>query len=116
MILKTFGWSFGVTAVALVGAWFIGGPSAFILVAILSVLEISLSFDNAVVNATILERMSPKWQKLFLTVGILIAVFGMRLLFPLVIVAVTAHLGPIEAVQLALEGGASTPPVPTRTS
>ena len=61
----------------------LGGPSALGLVAILAVLEVSLSFDNAVVNATVLERMSAFWQKIFLTVGILIAVFGMRLLFPL---------------------------------
>ena len=83
MILKTFGWSFAITAIALVGALLIGGPTAFALVAILIVLEISLSFDNAVVNATILERMNAFWQKIFLTVGILIAVFGMRLVFPL---------------------------------
>ncbi|CAM5232731.1 hypothetical protein SALBM311S_00756 [Streptomyces alboniger] len=50
--------------------------------AILSVLEISLSFDNAVVNAGILKEMSAFWQKIFLTVGVPIAVFGMRLVFP----------------------------------
>ena len=71
--------------------------------AILAVLEISLSFDNAVVNATILRRMSPWWQGIFLTVGVLIAVFGMRLLFPIVIVALTAHIGPVEVFRLALE-------------
>ena len=70
--------------------------------AILSILEISLSFDNAVVNATILKRMNAFWQKIFLTIGIVIAVFGMRLLFPLLIVKVTASLGPVEAVRLAL--------------
>ena len=36
--------------------------------------------------------MSEFWQKIFLTVGILIAVFGMRLVFPLVIVWVAAGL------------------------
>jgi hypothetical protein len=56
-------------------------------VAVLAVLEVSLSFDNAVINATVLCRMNAFWQKLFLTVGILIAVFGMRLLFPLLMVA-----------------------------
>ncbi len=66
------------------------------------ILEISLSFDNAVVNATVLERLSSWWQTLFLTVGVLIAVFGMRLVFPLLIVAVTAGLSPGEAVDLAL--------------
>ncbi|TDC44891.1 DUF475 domain-containing protein [Actinomadura sp. KC345] len=102
MILRTFGWSFGVTAVGLVLAFLYGGPSVFALVAVLAVLEISLSFDNAVVNAKVLDRMSPFWQKIFLTIGIAIAVFGMRLVFPLLIVGVTAQLGPIEAFDLAL--------------
>lgn len=77
------------------------GAQAALIVTILAVLEISFSFDNAVVNAKILGRMSEKWQKLFLTVGILIAVFGMRLVFPLVIVALAAHLNPFAAIQLA---------------
>ncbi len=102
MVLKTFGWSFAVTAAGLVAAVFYGGWAAFGVVAILSVLEISLSFDNAVVNAGILKKMNAFWQKIFLTIGILIAVFGMRLVFPVVIVAVSAQLGPIEAVDLAL--------------
>ncbi|MFE4958389.1 DUF475 domain-containing protein [Streptomyces sp. NPDC056653] len=101
MLLKTFGWSFAITALGLVAAVFYGGWEALGVVAILSVLEISLSFDNAVVNAGILKKMSAFWQKIFLTVGILIAVFGMRLVFPVVIVAITAKLGPIEAVNLS---------------
>ncbi|MDJ0312131.1 DUF475 domain-containing protein [Arthrobacter sp. H35-D1] len=105
MILKTFGWSFGISAVALVVAYFYGGIQALILCAILGVLEVSLSFDNAVVNARILEKMNAFWQKIFLTVGILIAVVGMRVAFPLLIVGVTADLNPVEAVQLALEKG-----------
>ncbi|WP_028659529.1 DUF475 domain-containing protein [Nocardioides insulae] len=102
MILRTFGWSFGITAAALIGALILGGPTAFVLVAVLSILEISLSFDNAVINAKILDRMSEFWQKMFLTVGILIAVFGMRLVFPLLLVALTAHLGPVETLDLAI--------------
>ncbi|MFJ6660207.1 DUF475 domain-containing protein [Streptomyces sp. NPDC091377] len=102
MVLKTFGWSFAVTAAGLVAAIFYGGWAAFGIVAILCVLEISLSFDNAVVNAGILKKMNAFWQRIFLTIGILIAVFGMRLVFPVVIVAVSAQLGPIEAVDLAL--------------
>jgi hypothetical protein len=102
VVLKTFGWSFAVTALGLVAAVLFGGWGAFGVVLILSVLEISLSFDNAVVNAGILKKMNAFWQKIFLTIGILIAVFGMRLVFPVVIVAVSASLGPIEAVDLAL--------------
>jgi hypothetical protein len=80
-----------------------GGVPGLILCAILGILEISLSFDNAVVNATVLERMDPWWQRIFLTVGIVIAVFGMRLVFPLLIVGITAQLNPVEALTLALE-------------
>ncbi|GAA3065564.1 hypothetical protein GCM10020000_56750 [Streptomyces olivoverticillatus] len=79
------------------------GWQGLAIVAILSVLEISLSFDNAVINAGILRKLNPFWQKMFLTVGILIAVFGMRLVFPVVIVAITAKLGPIEAVKVAIQ-------------
>ncbi|EGX58281.1 hypothetical protein SZN_18516 [Streptomyces zinciresistens K42] len=103
MALKTFGWSFVVTAVGLAFAAWLWGWQAFGIVLILAVLEISLSFDNAVVNAGVLKRMNPFWQRIFLTVGILIAVFGMRLLFPVVIVAVSARVGPLEAVRLALD-------------
>ncbi|ARZ70316.1 hypothetical protein SMD11_4722 [Streptomyces albireticuli] len=81
---------------------FYGGWEAFGIVAILSILEISVSFDNAVVNAGILQKMNAFWQKIFLTIGVLIAVFGMRLVFPVVIVAISAKIGPIEAVDLAL--------------
>ncbi|MBA3252133.1 MAG: DUF475 domain-containing protein [Geodermatophilaceae bacterium] len=105
MVLRTFGWSFGLTLLALAGALWLGGPEALLIVAILIVLEVSLSFDNAVINATVLVRMSPLWQKIFLTIGIAIAVFGMRLVFPLLLVGITASLNPVEVIQLALEGG-----------
>lgn len=105
MVLRIFGWSFGLTLLALAGALWLGGPEALLIVAILIVLEVSLSFDNAVINATVLVRMSPLWQKIFLTVGIAIAVFGMRLVFPLVLVGITASLNPFDVITLALEGG-----------
>jgi uncharacterized protein len=105
VILKTFGWSFAVTAVGLGLAFWYGGTNALIIAAILGVLEISLSFDNAVINATVLGRMNPFWQKIFLTIGVLIAVFGMRLVFPLLIVGITAKLSPVQAVSLAINDG-----------
>ncbi|MBO2446430.1 DUF475 domain-containing protein [Actinomadura barringtoniae] len=102
MILRTFGWSFAITALGLLAAFLYEGTTALGLVAVLAILEISLSFDNAVVNAKVLERMSAFWQRIFLTVGIAIAVFGMRLVFPLAIVAITANMSPFEALDLAL--------------
>lgn len=97
-----FRFPIAVSVIGIVAAGLIGGPSVAGVVAILAVLEISLSFDNAVVNATVLQRMDARWQRIFLTVGILIAVFGMRLIFPLLVVTITSHLNPVDVVNLAL--------------
>jgi hypothetical protein len=79
----------------------VGALKVLLICAILAILEVSISFDNAVVNATILKDMTDIWVKRFLTWGMLIAVFGMRLIFPLLIVAIVGHLGPLEALRLA---------------
>lgn len=109
--LRHFWGSLLFTAAGLaLGAWYgwvqfgtlEGLLSVLWICAVLAVLEVSLSFDNAAVNASILKDMTPKWQQRFLTWGIAIAVFGMRIVFPIVIVMVAASLGPIDAVQLAL--------------
>ncbi|MEO6152657.1 MAG: DUF475 domain-containing protein [Croceibacterium sp.] len=92
------------------GAWYgwsqtgtvAGMAHALWIVAVLTVLEVSLSFDNAVVNATVLQNMDPIWQRRFLTWGMVFAVYGMYIVFPLAIVAVAAGLGPIEAIRLSL--------------
>ncbi len=105
MLLRIFGVSIGITILGLVLAGFYGGWEALGIVAILIVLEVSISFDNAVVNATVLQRMSVPWQRIFLTVGVLIAVFGMRLVFPLLIVSAVAQLTPWDAFMLALQRG-----------
>ncbi|OMC30653.1 DUF475 domain-containing protein [Mycobacterium colombiense] len=100
--LRTFGISLVVTAAALGLGYAYGGFKGLYLLLVLAVLEVSLSFDNAIINASILKRMSRFWQQMFLTIGILIAVFGMRLLFPLLIVWATAGLEPVRAMELAL--------------
>jgi uncharacterized protein len=110
MIRKYYTGSIIFTLICLaLGAWLgwattgtiLGTLGILWIVAVLGVLEVSLSFDNAVVNATVLKDMDPVWQRRFLTWGIAIAVFGMRIIFPLAIVAVAASLGPIEAIKLA---------------
>lgn len=81
----------------------VSGVVSFLIVgAVLAALEIALSFDNAIVNANKLEEMTPLWQRRFLTWGILIAVFGMRIIFPLAIVAIFAWINPFAAMHLAL--------------
>jgi hypothetical protein len=79
-----------------------GGAAAMFLALILGVMEVSLSFDNAVVNASVLKEMDAKWQQIFLTLGILVAVFGMRLFFPVLIVSVATGqgLGAVAAMAL----------------
>lgn len=77
-----------------------GALSTMFIVAVLATLEVSLSFDNAVVNAAVLRKMSPVWRRRFITWGIAIAVFGMRIVFPLVMVAIIARIGPVSALVL----------------
>lgn len=103
--MKIFRGSLIVSILALIIAYLYGGFDALVITAILAVLEISLSIDNAIVNARILERMSHFWREVFLTVGVLIAVVGMRLIFPLLIVGFSAQISPIKALQLALQKG-----------
>jgi hypothetical protein len=105
MFVRTFGGSVVIAVVGLALGWIYGGATGLALTAILAVLEVSLSFDNAVVNATVLVRFNPFWQKIFLTVGVAIAVFGMRLVFPLLIVCLSAQKTPLGAIRLALDKG-----------
>lgn len=100
--MQHFRLSFIVTAVCLVAALFWGGMVGVFIAAILGVLEVSLSFDNAVVNASILKRMDQKWQEYFLVYGILIAVFGMRLIFPVAIVSVATGIGFFGVADMAI--------------
>ena len=79
----------------------VGALSTMFIVAVLAILEVSLSFDNAVVNATVLKQMTPVWRRRFITWGIAIAVFGMRIVFPLVIVAIIARIDPFSALVMA---------------
>lgn len=106
---KYFEGSYIVTVLGLIAAYLWGehvhggsGLTCVFIASILAVLEISLSFDNAVVNAMKLEKMSEKWRHRFITWGILIAVFGMRFLFPLAVVSIFAGLGLMTVFNMAL--------------
>lgn len=77
-----------------------GGLTALFSAAILGVLEVSLSFDNAVVNAKVLGGMDAYWRRMFLTLGMVIAVFGMRIVLPLVIVWAVSDHGFAEVVTM----------------
>ncbi|WP_455475033.1 DUF475 domain-containing protein [Bartonella sp. B30(2025)] len=110
-LLGCFKWAFFFTIVGIfaggVVGWFetgniVGFFKYLFICCALGILEISLSFDNAIINARILENMNPLWRRRFLVWGILIAVFGMRIIFPLLIVAIAIWINPIAAMKLAI--------------
>lgn len=100
MIKKYFVSSIVFTIVALalsgvVGYFYGGGTviiSFLITAALLALLEVAVSLDNAVVNAGVLKDMDEKWKRRFLTWGMLIAVFFMRLVFPILIVSIAGGI------------------------
>lgn len=107
--MQYFVGSYIVTIIGVILAYFWGehinpgsGLISIFIVLVLSVLEVSLSFDNAVINAIKLEKMNEKWRGRFLTWGILVAVFGMRFLFPVLVVSIFANLGLFEVVKIAI--------------
>ncbi len=101
--MRDFHFSNICTILGLLLAYKWAGVDGVIITAILILMEVSLSFDNAVVNATVLKNMSEKWRKRFMTWGILFAVFGMRLVFPVILVAFATGLSVVEVSKLAFE-------------
>lgn len=100
--LRIFGFS-GILSLFVVGSvLFALGIDAAIITLILIAIEIAFSFDNAIINAKTLGKLSQTWQKVFLTVGMVIAVVGMRVVFPILIVSLSAHLSWSQVVNLAL--------------
>ncbi len=99
---RIYAFSFLATVATFATVGWMAGPTALLTVLVLSALEITFSFDNAVVNAKVLQKMPRFWQQMFMTVGILIAVFGMRLILPIVLVAAVAGLGIGNVLTLAL--------------
>jgi uncharacterized protein len=107
--MKYFTGSYIVTILGVLLAWFWGehvqsgsGLLSVFIVLVLGLLEVSLSFDNAVVNAIKLQKMNELWRGRFLTWGIAIAVFGMRFLFPVLVVAIFAKISLFEVTRIAL--------------
>lgn len=78
------------------------GSAALATAVLLVILEVTLSFDNAVVNAGVLRHMTEIWQRRFLTWGIAIAVFGSRALLPILIVSAGTWISPLTIGSLAL--------------
>jgi len=99
---RIFAFSGTATIGILVAVLFGLGGQALFVTAVLAIIEVTFSFDNAIINAKVLAKLSRGWQTLFLTLGIVVAIFGMRVLFPIAIVSLTAHLGWHDVVNLAL--------------
>lgn len=107
LIKSVFFWPVVISLTAFIFVWIEAGFNALLLVVILSILEVTLSFDNAVVNARVLERMTPTWQRRFLTWGIAIAVFGTRFVLPILIVSIATWASPWLITKLAFTDAAA---------
>ena len=105
--MKYYKFSVAFAIFAVVLGYVLWGPAAALIIAVLGVLETSLSFDNAVVNARVLEHWDHKWRQRFLMWGILVAVFGMRIIFPVAIVSVATGIGPFAVTNMALNDPAA---------
>lgn len=105
LFFRTFKWSFLVTIAALVVAFMYGSWEAVAVAGILIAVECFVSLDNAIVNSKLLAGLSEFWVKMFLGVGIIIAVFGVRFILPVALVAGTTGLDPISVIKLAFENG-----------
>lgn len=101
-VLKHYYLAFIVTAVILLVSVFTSGPSALLPVIALALIEITFSFENAVLNSQVLGTMNKLWRTVFLTVGIAVAVFGVRLVLPLVMVSSTTGDSLRHVLNLAL--------------
>lgn len=104
--LRIFGVSGFITLAIAALMFYLMGLSGLWIFTILVILEVTFSFDNAVINSKILDRMSPLWQQLFLTVGIIFAVFIVRFVLPVVIVMISAGHSFMEVINLALHDSA----------
>jgi hypothetical protein len=100
--MRNFGFSAFITVAAVLAVAGSLGLAAALTTLVLIAIEITFSFDNAIVNAKVLEKLSPLWRRLFLTIGVVIAIIGMRLLFPILIVMFSAHLSFREVINEAL--------------
>ncbi|MEY3783825.1 MAG: hypothetical protein RLZZ230_147 [Candidatus Parcubacteria bacterium] len=103
LIKNSFFWPTVISLLIFLTVWYYLGLGAFLIIIILSILEITLSFDNAVVNAKVLKSMSPKWQHRFLTWGILLAVFGTRFVLPILIVSIAVWVSPLYIIELVFK-------------
>lgn len=101
-MLRYFAFSGLLTIAAILVALFGIGPGAALTTVILIAIEVAFSFDNAIVNAKVLERLSSFWQQLFLTVGMVFAILGMRFVFPILIVMLSAGLSWSQVLDEAL--------------
>ena len=101
-MFRILGFSIFITIAALIVAFLYGGLAAALTTLFLIAVEMAISFDNAIVNAKVLTKLSRFWQQIFLTIGIFIAIFVVRFILPIVIVMLTANLSFGDVFNLAL--------------
>lgn len=102
LFIRSFGFSSAVSLLVFGYVLVTMGIGASAVTLILAAIELAFSFDNAVINAKILTHLSQLWRKLFLSLGIIIAIFGVRAFLPILIVGLAGHLPLGMVANLAL--------------
>ena len=100
--LRSYGFATGLTVIIILSVLLFSGWHSLLPIIALAAIEITFSFENAVINSRVLAGMKRFWRTIFLTVGIAIAVFGARALLPLGLVAAAANEPLGQVLDLAL--------------
>ncbi len=106
-LFRIYGFAASLSILLLLFVGYKEGFQAFLTVLILAALEVTFSFDNAIINAKILQKMTRAWQAIFMTLGIFIAVFVVRFLLPIYIVSITTGTTFNNVIDLALHDSES---------
>lgn len=81
----------------------VAGLTAVLVVVTLGLLETALSLESVAVNAKVLGGMSRFWRGMFVATGLLVTIFGMRFVFPLLIVWAVGDHGFWTMVSLVMQ-------------
>lgn len=96
-----YGWASSISFLILLYVVAYQGPKSILPVLTLAIVEITFSFENAVINSQVLAFMTKLWRQIFLSVGIIIAVFGVRLILPIILVALSTKTSMADVYGLA---------------
>jgi hypothetical protein len=101
-LLRIFSWSTPLIAISLIISAVYGGWNGLAIVGIVAIFQIAMLYEVAVGNVVMLKQLPVFWQKVFIRIGLPLAIFVVQLVFPVAIVSIIAWCNPVDVVELAL--------------